>query len=491
LGLRDAARTAREELARECSEPAAPKSAVHATAASSAAPVEPPAAAASDAGASAAPSFFADISEDTSCPVCLDSVGEAGGLVAELQCGHRYCLECVADTLLRRERGSRRSQTHSCLLCKAPCLKAAEARRGEAPLSAERVARAEQLAHMRRSLMPSFTTLVYPAALPAAEPVVEAPAAAPAATASTPLSDAPSANPTEANDDCSRFEIAHPTTKVGKWSSTTTLDEVAASLQLPLGEDESATLDGLQGALPYSARKLHLPRMSEAEQREVKQAQLADSDLQERPILSCDGVEVDNVPLRRSDFARLRTSQQKSAQRLPDVALYLNDEVINAWGGCVRLSGFKVHVFSTLVTSCLWQYHSKPTTVEYLRRTLRKLNKVWPQGLLKLDAWVLPKHRGLHWTGAVIHFGAKRIVFADSLGSKDPDFCRRLWCLLEVASHVLEQCSFDFSRWSWGSLGRLAPRQPTPYDCGIFAAVLLVTPPEPVMHQWPSCHIAT
>ena len=35
------------------------------------------------------------------------------------------------------------------------------------------------------------------------------------------------------------------------------------------------------------------------------------------------------------------------------------------------------------------------------------------------------------------------------------------------------------------------PRQPTPYDCGIFAAVLLVTPPEPVMHQWPSCHIAT
>ena len=120
--------------------------------------------------------------------------------------------------------------------------------------------------------------------------------------------------------------------------------------------------------------------MSEAEQREVEQAQLADSDLRERPMMSCDGVEIDNVPLRRSDFARLRTSQHKSTQRLSDVALYLDDEVINAWAGCVRFSGFKVHVFSTLVTGCLWEYHSKPTTVEHLRRTLCKLNKAWPQG---------------------------------------------------------------------------------------------------------------
>jgi len=79
----------------------------------------------------------------------------------------------------------------------------------------------------------------------------------------------------------------------------------------------------------------------------------------------------------------------------------------------------------------------------------------------------------------VIHFGAKQIVFADSMGSADVDFCRRLWCLLEVASLVLEQRSFDFRGWSWGSLGRLAPQQPTAYDCGIFAAVLLA---RSVMH---------
>eukprot|EP00966_Prymnesium_polylepis_P231403 5354355-Prymnesium_polylepis.1 len=297
----------------------------------------------------------------------------------------------------------------------------------------QRAAAARALRHARRAAV----------AHARAEPVVEAPAAAPAAAATT-----------EADDEGSMVETARRprgTTKVGRWSRTTTLDEVSASLELPSGEGESATLDGLQCALPYSARKLHLTRMSEAEQREVEQAQLADSDLRERPMLSCDGVEIDNVPLRRSDFARLRTSQHKSTQRLSDVALYLNDEV---------------HVFSTLVTGCLWEYHSKPTTVEYLRRTLCKLNKAWPQGLhvLKLDGWVLPKHRGQHWTGAVVHFGAKRIVFADSLGSKDPDFCRRLWCLLEVASLVLEQRSFDISGWSWGSLGQLAPRQPTFYD---------------------------
>ena len=167
----------------------------------------------------------------------------------------------------------------------------------------------------------------------------------------------------------------------------------------------------------------------------------------------------------------------KSAQQLPSDALYLNDEVINAWAACVRRSGFKVHVFSTLITGNLWWYASGPTTIEYLRRVLLRLTKsqIWPQGLLKLDAWVLPRHQGRHWTGAIIHFGAKQIVFADSVGKTDAAFCRRLWCLLEVASLVLEQRSFDFTGWSWGSLGILAPIQPTDYDCGIFAAVLLVS----------------
>jgi hypothetical protein len=88
---------------------------------------------------------------------------------------------------------------------------------------------------------------------------------------------------------------------------------------------------------------------------------------------------------------------------------------------------------------------------------------------------VLPRSVGRHWTGAVIHFGSKQIVFADSLGSKDSQFCRRLWCLLEVASRVLRQQPFDFTGWSWGSLGALAPKQPTCYDCGVFAAILLVS----------------
>lgn len=134
-----------------------------------------------------------------------------------------------------------------------------------------------------------------------------------------------------------------------------------------------------------------------------------------------------------------------------------------------------MQVFSTHLTTCLWTECLQPTKVEWLRRRLLKWNKSWPQGLLNLDAWVVPRHRGRHWTGAVIHFRAKCIVFADSMGSSDDTFCRRLWCLLEVASLVFKQSSFDLAGWTWGSLSELAPRQPTPYDCGIFASVLLVS----------------
>ena len=103
-----------------------------------------------------------------------------------------------------------------------------------------------------------------------------------------------------------------------------------------------------------------------------------------------------------------------------------------------------------------------------------RLYAMTDRSLLELDAWVLPKHESLHWTGAVINFTSKTIVFADSMGSSNPVFCHRLWCLLEVASQVFRGHSFDFSGWRWGSLGLLGPQQPNAYDCGIFATVLLV-----------------
>ena len=120
---------------------------------------------------------------------------------------------------------------------------------------------------------------------------------------------------------------------------------------------------------------------------------------------------------------------------------------------------------------------SKPTIVETMCRLLKARDSHWSRSLLNLDAWVIPRRKGSnHWTGAIIHFKTKQIIFADSLGSSDPQFCSRLWCLLsEVASQVLRKESFDFLGWSWGSLGLLAPQQPTGYDCGIFAVVLLVS----------------
>ena len=40
---------------------------------------------------------------------------------------------------------------------------------------------------------------------------------------------------------------------------------------------------------------------------------------------------------------------------------------------------------------------------------------------------------------------------------------------------MFKQSSFDLAGWTWGSLRELAPMQPTPYDCGVFASVLLVS----------------
>lgn len=77
---------------------------------------EPPAEVRSNPHDSSAPSFFEASVEEVSCPVCLEPLGDKGGLIAELQCGHRYCLECVADSLRQREcctRGARR-RTPAC-----------------------------------------------------------------------------------------------------------------------------------------------------------------------------------------------------------------------------------------------------------------------------------------------------------------------------------------------------------------------------------------
>ena len=265
--------------------------------------------------------------------------------------------------------------------------------------------------------------------------------------------------------------------RVGTLSSASTLDSVEASLSIPAETGNAQLLSSLQGTLSRSARNLRLPKLSAEQAAEIRQAQLATTlpKLQGH-LLACDGITIENIPVDRAAFARLRTSRHRRDYNLPADALYLNDEVVNAWAKCVSLSGFKVQVFSTMFVAALWRYRLKPTTVEYLRRQLSRLDKEREESLLDLDAWVLPRHHGgNHWTGALISFKSKQVVFADSMGSKDTHFCRRLWCMLEVASQVFWQRPFDFQGWTWGSLGQLAPQQPTAYDCGIFATMLLVS----------------
>ena len=287
----------------------------------------------------------------------------------------------------------------------------------------------------------------------------------------------------EMSDQPPAARAAAPVKQVGSLLSTARLDSIEAGLSIPGPTGAAALSHSLQRALPNKPQRLMLPRLSEKQARRVEQAQLASTiDPARRQQLPCDGVAIASIPVWRGEFARLRTSKHRRDLKLSNVQLYLNDEVINAWAKVVLRSGFRVQVFTSLFVACLWKYQGKPTTVEYLLRQLQRLQRELQSlrsdpslCLLDLDAWVLPRNMGdTHWTGAVINFTSKQIVFSCSLGSSDKQFCRRLWCLLEVASQVLRQKPFDYTGWTWGSLGVLAPQQPTPYDCGVFSPVLLV-----------------
>lgn len=146
--------------------------------------------------------------------------------------------------------------------------------------------------------------------------------------------------------------------KVGKLQADQTLDSLEVSLSMPQETRADPLLDQLQHSLQHSARKLQVPRLSDAEEAQVEQAQLASSAPKEQ-VLACDGVMIDNIPVDRNSFARLRTSRHLREQGLESTALYLNDEVINAWSACVKRSGFDIHIFTTLFVASLWTYGGK------------------------------------------------------------------------------------------------------------------------------------
>lgn len=88
--------------------------------------------------------------EARNCPVCLCDVGSNGGLVAELQCGHCYCSNCLASCIQARLR--------CCSECHCPCADKPHVP-ASAPTQRQQKVRRETSRQLEKS--GTFTTLIY------------------------------------------------------------------------------------------------------------------------------------------------------------------------------------------------------------------------------------------------------------------------------------------------------------------------------------------
>ena len=93
----------------------------------------------------------------------------------------------------------------------------------------------------------------------------------------------------------------------------------------------------------------------------------------------------------------------------------------------------------------------------------------------KPRAWLFPRNWSKHWTGPLIAFAPKLVLFTDSMGGSSQE-CQavvyRLCCFLEVAWQELFKKSFDFTGWSCGSVHAHCGKQPNGHDCALFPLTL-------------------
>ena len=220
---------------------------------------------------------------------------------------------------------------------------------------------------------------------------------------------------------------------------------------------------------------VQLPELSPDEVRDVRDAQQATSDPSlTLLVLRCDGVSVNNVPVSRLDFARLRHSDDTAISSYD--ALHLSDENVDAWGQCLRLMPPQAAREGVYMwpSGTVWKYmgyRAQPPTFNDVRRVALSL-QASGLNLLQQRAWVLPRVRSKHWDAVLIDFRSKQVVLVDSLWGSNKTVVRRACTILEVVSRVLNGQPFDFSEWACGSLGSLSPKQPDSFNCGMFVLLL-------------------
>ena len=99
------------------------------------------------------------------------------------------------------------------------------------------------------------------------------------------------------------------------------------------------------------------------------------------------------MPVSREHFARLRHHDDNNVTDVGD--LYLSDEVVDAWGQCLRLTGPRgeatgVHMWAS---SLVWKYLGYRVfapVVEDVRRVVLRLQRDGVD-LMAQRAWVLPR----------------------------------------------------------------------------------------------------
>ena len=441
-----------------------------ATDASAVAAAAPPAAAAdtSSAATASSPAVPAGFPTpfNTDCPCCLDPVGANGNGVAELMCGHALCVSCFED--YRRNR-----RTSACPECRSNCLRDPLQHCPTQLSASERQARLEVLKSGARK--PHFTC-IYPVAVPSPAPSAASPAADELASlrADDEPEEARSNGDSESDDSVMEVEAWGTTNQqmFGSLSSLQPLAKVQATLRLPEAGERQSMLASLEATLTQQPTRLQPPQLTRRDRVDIRDAQLVSTDpSRQSKALRCDGVAPGGVTVSREDFAVLRHQRDVAM----DGELYLKDNIVDAWGQCLRQTeGGKHAVYfwpSTDVQIYMGYSQGHRPSVQNVARHARD-RKRNGMDLLTMRAWVLPRVRGRHWTAVLVDFTSKQVLYADSLGGSAQDMVDRVCCVMEVVSQTLTGRAFSFDGWKRGSLGPLAPQQPDFFNCALFPMML-------------------
>ena len=138
---------------------------------------------------------------------------------------------------------------------------------------------------------------------------------------------------------------------------------------------------------------------------------------------------------------------------------WLNDNVINFYMELLRDRNPTCHVFNTFFYPSL-----KEHGYQKVRRWTRRVD------VFSFAKILIPIHLGMHWTLAVVDFGAKQIGYYDSMSGTNHTCTNIIKDYLHQECLDKKQKEFDFSLWSI-KFHKNIPQQSNGYDCGVFTLV--------------------